>query len=81
MSAESIIKGSGPCQFEFEPIEDRTFGAKIRFDPSRPLSDVIDALCQQPTELLDAFNSAGGLIVITDMHDISYGAAYPGCFL
>jgi taurine dioxygenase len=72
MSAESIIKGSGPCQFEFESIDDRTFGARIRFDPNRPLSDVVDALCKQPGELLAAFNSAGGLIVMTDMHEITH---------
>jgi len=66
-----IIKSNAPCQFELEPIDGTTFGAKISFDPERPLSEIVDALRAQPDELLDAFYSVGGLVVLTGMHEIT----------
>jgi len=71
MPTESITKGNGPGQFVLEPIEGRTFGARISFDPERPLKEIVDALGAQPAELLDAFYGAGGLVVLTAMHDIT----------
>ena len=71
MSTELMIRGNGPGQFQIEPIAGRTFGARLRFDPQRPLREIVDALLVQPAELLDAFYNAGGLVVFTDLHDIS----------
>ena len=71
MLTEHLTKGSGPGHFKLEPIDGRTFGARISFDPERPLNEIVDALHVQPDKLLEAFYSAGSLIVSTDMHDIT----------
>jgi taurine dioxygenase len=71
MPTESIIRSNGQNQFKVEAITGGSFGARISFDSQWPLNEIIDALCAQPAELLDAFYSAGGLVVLTGMHEIT----------
>ena len=71
MITEPVTKGSGPGHFQLEPIDGRTFGARISFVPKRPLDEIVDALHAQSDELLEASYSVGGLIVLADMHDIT----------
>jgi hypothetical protein len=55
MLTEPLTKGSGPGHFQLEPIDGRTFRARISFDPERPLNEIVDALHAQPDKLLEAF--------------------------
>ncbi len=73
-----MLKNNDPGQFQSEPIEDKTFGARIRFDSQQPLKEIVAALCAQPNELLDTFYNVSGLVVLPDMHDIT---AQPGLLL
>ena len=65
------MTSSGPGEFELEPIEGRTFGARIRFDPEQPLSEIVDSLHAQPTDVLGAFYSSGGLVMLPGMRDVT----------
>ena len=71
MSTESVVRGHPSCLFEVEPIEAKTFGARVRFTVQKSLREVVDALHLQPRELLDVFHAAGGLLVLSQLHDIA----------